>query len=1500
MDYSDLFHASLKDASARFKEYSEKDLDSIEDFVKSQNPRIIITYARLLVYRRDSQRLLALMDNQNLMVCEACCRFLKISSIRNDLMCKLNTEEKFLSAFNSSCQMIKQVLLEVLAWNADHPENCLADRLYKNPNLMLSPQLRKVLLQALSLELCVDEGYTETRYCKRHHKELEVIVLKRLYMISTDLKNGKYKDDLSTAYRKSSNLLPLIKRPYLKTQIDGQDVYLFNVLLDIWSFVADNNLIQSFMSNLNKYKEYFSDYRGVTQFKQSKFRGSRMIDFLNYYLLNSPYFIVKRLDLIKYSHFWTLGFTLIIIQACRAFKDEELNHQLVSILVASVIQNYNNKIWKRIRIVLTDEEFSLFLDQLLDKLLQTDPNSSLILFDNVNYILEYLWKYVPLTNPKLIEVMELLKKSEVDVVCKNTRFLRFFQQEVPFNFTYNMLTKDKEDMFTTVRKFESYICVKGSSLLNQEELFQRVFMLNSIVEMAIYSRDVRCVLRCLTLITGMEAKYTDLSICWSDHRELFSPDSLGLSSLSIQQSGSEEVAKICRQKIVDTLLSWVQQKKGVTMVGPLLFFILYMYFYASEYPEYEDTYCEMMRPFVSYLVNKKLQWDDMNLSDILISVQSERQDNLCDVIYSANRLSDLELPERKRHLIYENFMIGKAKYLPKKDSFGAHGLILYSFLIPHNQELYKEMAYKPLSMILSFLNDENAKRLYVTKLLAQVIHSSIIKLYRGNVVTQEQEIPNTNMIFKTATETKSYFVDFYVIKKLFWDMTIPYQPYFTGYSALQALMAIEPSLEFLNSFLDLTDKVVDYSYGPKSKIPRIVAKEISTLQQLKKITKKVSFESQTSTLYRPAIEESLKTFAQSTNFINNVEFSEGSLQWIYSTMKQYNLFSILNSTDNQVVMQHLSSLSDSDLLLISSLTALRLQIVFQGAVMVISMNLSANPMLTSILVNQVKTIHKSLLEALTAQVLVNNEIHFRGLTPEQTCYKIKTLLPFLHAFLKSITDKTTQTIKEMQDLTPVEGDANVLEVSLDFYDNTMIGRFVEILVYSRKTKDFFGKVLYGIVPFTLLLDYPTIIHICRRLLLTTRFVPLAESIVNECLMCASAKSDLVEQLLSVVLSASRSMTTATILFVLRLSQHPVIEGNGIVYQTISKLVTYVVENKFDAASVYIKVISWLLNQVITCKSENVDKYLENLKTLSFLDTKGKAARVVFNIVTKTAGCLFKKSKTDSVEELSDIIRKILHHEDQSRSRMLLQCLEEMIILFDYTQSEDISNQCRYLINIESSVQSEEFITKCKHVLEEAPNINVAIYILLYLFTVQPATAVDLFVTYNNSLLANFAPDDDKDSKEQTDASVPNVNVFKLLQHISMHFPATLLIRFVSQLPTTVFPFQAVAPVATSLVKSIGDKRYDSLRDVSFDVDAFVSDVERVVQPWMLDMIDVFIRLFTFSKDMKLGFYNRFLREKTDVSALLTYSTNDDDVKRTKAVMSWVTTNCVSSLYWIIP
>ena len=102
MDYSDLLHCNLKDASARIKEYSETDMAALEEYVKTKDPQTIVRYARLLVYRKDSLRLLNFICNQSVMVCETCCRFLKVGSVRRDLLKQLSTEEKFLSAFNNS------------------------------------------------------------------------------------------------------------------------------------------------------------------------------------------------------------------------------------------------------------------------------------------------------------------------------------------------------------------------------------------------------------------------------------------------------------------------------------------------------------------------------------------------------------------------------------------------------------------------------------------------------------------------------------------------------------------------------------------------------------------------------------------------------------------------------------------------------------------------------------------------------------------------------------------------------------------------------------------------------------------------------------------------------------------------------------------------------------------------------------------------------------------------------------------------------------------------------------------------------------------------------------------------------------------------------------------------------------------------------------------------------------------------------------------------------
>lgn len=1501
MDYSDLLHCNLKDASARIKEYSETDMVALEEYVKTKDPQTIVRYARLLVYRKDSLRLLNFICNQSVMVCETCCRFLKVGSVRKDLLKQLSTEEKFLSAFNNSCELVKQALIELLAWKQDHPENGLADRLYKNTSLQVTPPLRILLRQALSLEMCLEEGICNTRYCKRHHKELEVVALKKLYKVYTDLKNGGYKDNLSKAYDDSNYLLQVIHRPYLKTEIDGQPVYLWNVLIDIWNYLDDDDEIRYFIGRLDEYKEYTAYISDGLKFKQPKFRGREMKDFLKYYLLNSPYFMVKRLNLTKYSKYWTLRFALIIFQACHAFKDEELDSKRVPILVECALRNPNSNYWKNIQNVLTDEEFSLFLDQVMDALLLTEPNEMFSSLIQLSFVLEYLWRFVPYTNPKLAALMDFLTQSENDIVQFRNEYLKFFQQEVPYDFEYNMLPKDMKTMFTTVRKFESFVCLKGSSLLNKEEQYQRNNILNSIVEMAVYSRDVRCVIRCLSMITGMEAKFTDLSINWGNHRELFGPDALGLSPLSVQQSDSAEVAKTCRQRIVDLLLYWAQQKKGTLMVSPLLHMILYMYFYASEYPEYEDEYCEMMKPIVGYLVNKKLQWDDVNLPNVF-SVNDQRLTTLNRAFCLATRFRHVELPERKRHLIVERFMRGEASYLPKKDSFGAHGFIVYNFLVQDDMNLFKPMVSKPLSMILSFMNDADSKRLYIAKLLARIVNSSMLARYAETSRSTKQEIPNTDMIFVTTTNQRTYYKDYFVLDGLFWDMTIPYQPSYSGYSALQMLMALEPSVKCLEEFLNRTNETTSYGYMHKDKIAKVLSKEMATLQQLRKVVGKgITPESpETANIYSPVIEEAAKTFAQLTNFVNSVEISEASLEWILSAMNQYNLFTILNTTDHQTVMQRLGSLNDSDLLLLASLTALRLQIVFQGAVMVISINQSPNPLFRNQLVEKAKTLHNALLTALTAQILVNNEIQYRELTPEKTEFTFKTIVPFLHAFLTSVQEKTTQTIKEMQDITPADAEPTTLTVALNLYDNTVIGRFVEILVYDRKTKDYFGKDLNGIVPLVLMLDYSTIIQIIRRLLLTTTFVPLAEAIVNKCLMSTSLDSPFFTEMLRVVQKASKSMTVGTILFLFRLSKHPLVRQNKKVFKIVSGVISTVLTRKFDSESVYIMVIEWILGQVATCKPEELDTFLSMIKMLSSLDTKSSTTSAVFNMICDIAMNLYKKESETRIEKLRENVSKIVECEDPSRREKLLGVLEEMILSFNYKQAEDISKQCIRLLELHSSLKSDAFITKCQELFKGELEFEYAVNIVLYLFTIQPQTANDLFLAYHNSLTAKFTtPIKDRLNRVVPPTSVPEVNFFSLLDDTNREYSDVLLIRFIAQLPSSMFPFQPVIPFATLLLKFIGDNACQSLEDCSFDADAFVSELEQTIQPWTYSAVLKFMELFETSLEMDEKFYDRFLKNKTEVSALCVIMTHTT-VERQNNVLSWIVTNNVTNLYFVVP
>ena len=378
------------------------------------------------------------------------------------------------------------------------------------------------------------------------------------------------------------------------------------------------------------------------------------------------------------------------------------------------------------------------------------------------------------------------------------------------------------------------------------------------------------------------------------------------------------------------------------------------------------------------------------------------------------------------------------------------------------------------------------------------------------------------------------------------------------------------------------------------------------------------------------------------------------------------------------------------------------------------------------------------------------------------------------------------------------------------------------------------------------------------------------------------------------------MTVGTILFLFRLSKHPLVRQNKKVFKIVSGVISTVLTRKFDSESVYIMVIEWILGQVATCKPEELDTFLSMIKMLSSLDTKSSTTSAVFNMICDIAMNLYKKESATRIEKFRESVSKIVESEDPSRREKLLGVLEEMILSFNYKQAEDISKQCIRLLELHSSLKSDAFITKCQELFTGELEFEYAVNIVLYLFTIQPQTANDLFLAYYNSLTAKFTtPIKDRLNRVVPPTSVPEVNFFYLLSNLIREYSDDLLIRFIAQLPSSMFPFQPVIPFATLLLKFIGDSSCQSLEDCSFDADAFVSELEQTIQPWTYSAVLKFMELFETSLEMDDKFYDRFLKNKTEVSALCVIMTHTT-VERQNNVLSWIVTNNVTNLYFVVP
>ena len=184
MNSTDLFKKDFKEASTIIRNMSEEEVSALQEAVSHMTPSFQSRYARLLVFRKDSLRLLSLLNDGEPELCHNCVKYLKIRAIRKDLMSKLTDEAAFIELFNKSCDLGKSILLECLVWNKDRPTDCLADRLSKNPNLVLNAAQSALLKNARSIEACVeDNAVGRKKYYRLRTRDIEKSALRKLHAL---------------------------------------------------------------------------------------------------------------------------------------------------------------------------------------------------------------------------------------------------------------------------------------------------------------------------------------------------------------------------------------------------------------------------------------------------------------------------------------------------------------------------------------------------------------------------------------------------------------------------------------------------------------------------------------------------------------------------------------------------------------------------------------------------------------------------------------------------------------------------------------------------------------------------------------------------------------------------------------------------------------------------------------------------------------------------------------------------------------------------------------------------------------------------------------------------------------------------------------------------------------------------------------------------------------------------------------------------------------------
>ena len=1511
MDYADLFRKDLKEASVIIRNMPDSELDALHEAMSHASPSFQSHYARLLVFRKDSLRLLSLLNDGEPELCHNCVRYLKIQAIRKDLMSKLTDEATFIELFNRSCDLGKSILLECLVWNKNRPSGCLADRLSQNPNLVLNQRQSAVLKSAHSVERSVEDNtVSQQKYFKLRSKEVEKTALKKLYAYLQDFSKYKKEDAVNAC----NKLVSYVNHLTASIPVGDKRVNALDIIVDLHSKMhsveeVERNYLDAVSNNgtVTVDCERFEINRRLKKASQNYFSS---IDGAFQIIASTvPIYVMKRIDFIQnykdldhyYNDFSCIVLLSLIQNAMLLNETEVLDFLLRELAQPHHLAGSHDLVseedLKNIEKVLTPEQYSAFLSALATNTipaLRRFSKSDNIYYTALPTVVMYLSHHLPGNDEQLLTILDLFFTFEKQYTDNGGDVLRNFYglqvKEVPLDFSYQMCSRDALSDYKTVRKFESILCLKGNTFLNTREASDRLAALTSLVAIAGRSHDVRALHRCLMVYTRTETKFSDIRMDLSSCFSYLSPDSLGLSPASALMSGTPEEAAKARMAVVKTLCEWGLGKKGDTMVEPLMYVVCALYTHATMYPAYEETYCAMMKPVLEVLVNNNMEW---TLSSFRISF-----DYLAERVAAMIKEKCLELRAKclaksktiQQYVALERYCKGALPFVNQRLSLSSMSLVLPTLSFPNASYALPALAKSPLVMLLKMVNDETASTSLICFILSKLLTLNCNKNTYSitTKVTCPERVDNHEVVRTTTTTTPSS--DTAVLTDLMNDNSFTIKGQFEDVSPFNTLQLISPELRafmsssalHLSAFTKVTYCVnLESEKKEKEDTFTHLLKDRNAMLSYLRAHGGDSIDKEINT----ALDEKMKDYAQKLMTVTHVDMSSNGLKCLLGTMNTLSLSFSVGSC--KVSLEKiLPLLSDEALLKLYKLASLYVFILFQSAVLAVSINKSDKPILDSSIINSLASIQPTFLKTLQTLMMINNTCSYRGMKLEEHTFAVKVLAPFLVSWLQAVKEKKVQSVSEMksEDEFAMEGAAEE-SVTLDFADNEVVGRFVEILYYSRCVKEYFGKALKGAARVVSSMNIKTALIICRRLLLISSFVPIAESIFNNLLRSASASSSITEEIMSMVDDSSSGITVALIGLLFRLAANPLLKNqHEKMLQLIIKVTNYIIEHDFKSEDVYIILLRWAIAKILNPSDVSLDFLQHLLSRLTQMNVTEDAGKAVFSIVLYSAllgsectttlkNCIARA--TASTNRFVDEIEEMVKAAKKEDVEQLKKIAVGLVPSFDTTTDETMfRRQCTVLSTVRYAGPCDDLIARCESVVHEIwrpyeGRTSTVTQAAVFLYTQKGAEGMKQFAegmriyremqtmklkTKEISTLPEFAQFGvDEEAAELIDSDDLDTNLGEQFMYDS-DLSDKLHVEFMMNLvdpDDSLLPFKVFYQALAKAVDMTAD--FSELSKVKVDAKVLVEELEKSMELWM-------VAQFSSFKYLLCDFNDDFMRE----------------------------------------